>query len=81
MSRPYPEGILVCAICGQPWDKHIRVAYWRLSINEDDQMPTEQEVEEAVSYLDCIHLLTVANQGPPGPPGPVGMAGPQGKSA
>jgi len=78
MSAPTPETVQLCAVCAQPWELHVRLAYWRLSINEDDEMPTEQEVEESIGFLECIHLLKNANRGPQGPPGPIGMSGPQG---
>ena len=81
MSAPTPETVQQCAVCEQPWDKHVRLAYWRLSINEDDEMPTEEEVEAAIGFLECIHLLKEANRGPVGPPGAQGPMGIQGRSA
>lgn len=81
MSAPTPETVVLCTMCHQPWEKHVRLAYWRLSINEDDEMPTEQEVEEAISFLECIYLLKEASVGPQGPAGPQGPMGIQGRSA
>lgn len=78
MSAPTPETVVVCAVCGQSWQSHHRLAYWRLSINEDDEMPTEEEVEEAIGFLECIHLLKEVNRGPMGPVGPQGATGIQG---
>lgn len=74
-QKPYPETTQICVICGQPWEDHIKLTYWRMQIMHDDEMPTDEDVENAVSFLECIHLLKVANQGPPGPAGPMGPMG------
>lgn len=82
MSRPRPEGIQVCRTCGQAWEDHIQHAYLRLMwSNEDETTPSEEEVEEAIDYIDCVALLKVANRGPVGPPGPQGPMGIQGRPA
>jgi len=80
MSSPYPEQVLVCSMCGLDWSKHYQLAYWRMQIYEDDAMPTEDEVVQAIGFQECIHLLKEANRGPQGPPGPQGAMGPQGAS-
>jgi hypothetical protein len=79
MSAPTPETVVLCAVCGQEWAKHIQLAYWRYLVTEEDDPPTDQQIEDSVGFLECIHLLKNANQGPQGPPGPIGMSGPQGE--
>jgi hypothetical protein len=72
MSHPYAQQVWQCVICELPWEDHIKAAYWRMVINENDPIPSEEDVEKAVSFEECIHLLRMAHQGPPGPQGPMG---------
>lgn len=77
-GRPYPETVQICAICKQPWEQHLGATLFRLQMMGAEDWPEPEELELEVSYLECIHLLKTANQGPAGPPGP---AGPMGVSA
>jgi len=82
MKRPAPETIQICVVCGQPWEQHVELAYWRLTLsNEDETNPSEEEVEEGISWVECIRLLQEVNRGPMGPPGPIGPMGAPGRPA
>lgn len=74
-GRPYPETRQICVICGQPWEEHLGATLFRLQMEGAEDWPSPEELETKVSYLECIHLLKVAQRGPAGPQGPTGPMG------
>jgi len=70
-QHPTPYTTELCTVCNQPWRAHLALAE-EVDENGDD-------VLNLITTDYCIHLLKIANQGPPGPPGPMGPMGMTGR--
>ena len=66
MDTPHPVSVILCGVCGLPWELHQELAERRLGIAEEDEDSYLAFTDDQVTFQDCVHLLLMTHPGFPG---------------
>lgn len=61
---PHPVPVILCGVCGMPWELHQELAERRLGIPvEEDEDGYLAFTDDQVSLQECVQLLLMSHPG------------------
>jgi len=86
---PSPVQVILCELCQQPWDDHVKMAkreardrfYDMFEDVHEDPVTPPKDLVFVVETHHCVFLLKEAQRGPMGYVGPCGATGMAGRDA